>query len=448
MFTVFWRRVVPVLILVCVGMTLQAAPYAAVVMDARDGRILHAENADARLHPASLTKMMTLYLVFEALQSGRLKPDQMVTISANAAAEPPTRLGLRAGQKARVMDLVRAAAVKSANDAATALGEAVGGSEREFGRMMTARAAALGMRNSSFRNAHGLSLSGHYSSARDMAILGRRLFYDFPQYYPIFGRTEVKSTGRTLYTTNRMLQTYRGADGIKTGYTNAAGYNLVASAERGEERVIAVVFGGRSSRTRNARVAELLDLGFRTAPAAVAVVRPRPLADPAVVAVQRPRPRGTPPDTLLARSVEALGNAVAGPAAAAERPAPPIVAPVAAAPVVVASAAAVPRSDRPRAKPFAPIAVATKAQSATPARAGWAVQLGAFKDKTYAQRIAARMAKAGLAPLRGAKPAVTRTQVSGVTLYRARLTGLTRAKAEAACDALRARNQRCQAVAL
>nr|WP_103332360.1 D-alanyl-D-alanine carboxypeptidase family protein [Pseudotabrizicola formosa] len=245
-----------------------AAPYAAIVQDARTGEILHAENADTRLHPASLTKMLTLYITFEEIQRGRLSLDTMVTVTKSAAAKPPSRLGLKAGQKISVRHLIRAAATKSANDAASALGDHIGGSEAGFARRMDATAKALGMRNSTFKNANGLTANGHLSTARDMNTLGRRLFFDFPQYYNIFSRRSTDAGIATVRNTNsRFLDAYKGADGIKTGFTNAAGFNLTASAERGNVRIIATVFGGTSTAARNAKVAQLLDLGFKRAPA-------------------------------------------------------------------------------------------------------------------------------------------------------------------------------------
>lgn len=249
-----------------------AAPYAAVVMDARDGRILYERNGDARLHPASLTKMMTLYVAFDAIERGEISADQMVTISANAAREPPSKLGLRSGQKISLRHLIRAAALRSANDAATAIGEAISGSEAAFADRMTRTARALGMTSTTFRNAHGLTADGHLSTARDMTVLGRRLIYDFPDYYGIFGRIEDHAgIARVANTNRRFLGTYRGADGIKTGFTVAAGYNLTASAKRGQERIVATVFGGTSVVWRNAKMSELLDIGFREAPTQVAV---------------------------------------------------------------------------------------------------------------------------------------------------------------------------------
>ena len=296
-----------------------AAPYAEMVMDARTGEVLRSRNADARLHPASLTKMMTLYVAFEAVRRGELTLDTPVRVSRNAAAEPPSKLGLRSGQRIALRYLIRAAAVKSANDAATAIGEAISGSEEAFAARMTRTARALGMESTTFRNAHGLTRSGHLSTARDMTVMGRRLFFDYPEYYNLFSRRQTDANvARVRNTNRRLLDAYPGADGIKTGYTNAAGFNLVASAERNGVRVIATVFGGRSTATRNARIVELFDMGFDRAPRHAAVRRPapptygevasvgpvapersarppmRPGADGIVVAlgVARPEPRG------------------------------------------------------------------------------------------------------------------------------------------------------------
>ncbi|CAM3807720.1 D-alanyl-D-alanine carboxypeptidase family protein [Phaeobacter inhibens] len=252
-----------------------AAPYAAMVIDARTGEVLHSRNADTRLHPASLTKMMTLYIAFEAVRNGEISLDTKVKISRNAASEQPSKLGLKTGQRIAFRYLIRAAAVKSANDAATAIGETLAGSEAAFARRMTRTAKALGMSRTTFKNAHGLTQKGHMSTARDMTTLGRHLLYDYPEYYNLFSRRSTDAGVRKVPNTNRrLLAAYRGADGIKTGYTRAAGFNLVASAERGNERVIATVFGGKSSTSRNAKVAELLDLGFRRAPSRAKLRRP------------------------------------------------------------------------------------------------------------------------------------------------------------------------------
>lgn len=257
----------------------KSAPYAALVMDARTGEVYHSQNADTRLHPASLTKMMTLYIAFQAIQRGEITLDTEVRITQDAANEPPSKLGLRAGQTIRLRYLIRAAAVKSANDAATSIGIAISGSEQAFARRMNATAAAMGMTRTNFVNMHGLTASGHLSTARDMTVLGRHLIYDFPQYYNLFSRRSADAgIARVNNTNRRFLDAYSGADGIKTGFTNAAGYNLVASAERGQIRIIATVFGGTSTANRNAKVAELLDLGFAEAPRRATVRAPAPPA--------------------------------------------------------------------------------------------------------------------------------------------------------------------------
>ncbi len=264
----FWMGVV-------VPLSAIGAPYADMVMDARTGKVLSSENADTRLHPASLTKMMTLYIAFEAIENGEISPDKKVRISRQAASEPPSKLGLREGQRVRLRHLIRAAAVKSANDAATAIGQAIEGSEAAFARRMNRTAKALGMTRTTFKNAHGLTEKGHLSTARDMTILGRHLFYSYPDYYHLFSRINIDVGSRVVPNTNRrFLRDFKGADGIKTGYTNAAGFNLVASAERGNERIIATVFGGRSTKTRNQQVAKLLNYGFKKAPSHATVIKP------------------------------------------------------------------------------------------------------------------------------------------------------------------------------
>lgn len=264
-----------VLLLAIAPASVYAAPFAAVVMDARTGQVLHSVNHTARLHPASLTKMMTLYVAFEAVQNGEISLDTRVRISQRAASEPPSRLGLRAGQQIALRHLIRAAALRSGNDAATAIAEAISGSVPAFADRMNRTALAMGMRSTHFHNAHGLTETGHLSTAQDMAILSRQLFFDFPQYYNIFSRrSEDAGIARVTNTNSRFLDHYRGADGIKTGFTNAAGYNLAAMAERDGVRILVVVFGGRSAADRHSRVVDLMDRGFREAPRRVAVRRP------------------------------------------------------------------------------------------------------------------------------------------------------------------------------
>ncbi|MEO5363119.1 MAG: D-alanyl-D-alanine carboxypeptidase [Magnetococcus sp. DMHC-8] len=238
------------------------AGYADLVMDARTGRILHATHPDELRHPASLTKMMTLYLAFQALKSGHLRLDQMLPVSQHAANQEPSKLGLRAGQQIRVEDALLGLVTKSANDATMVVAEALGGSEEQFARMMTNKAKSLGMHRTVFRNPSGLPNDEQVTTARDMAILGYALIYHHPQYYPYFSRGGFTYAGVRHNNHNHLMSRYRGMDGIKTGYIRASGFNLVASTVRGPTRLIGVVFGGRSAVARDNRMAVLLDQSF------------------------------------------------------------------------------------------------------------------------------------------------------------------------------------------
>ncbi len=238
--------------------------YAAIVTEAGSGRELAAANADELRHPASLTKMMTLYLAFEALGEGRLRLDSPIQVSENAATMPPSRIGLVPGMTISVEEAILALVTKSANDAAAALGEHLAhGSEDRFAQMMTLKARSLGMTHSVFRNASGLPDAEQVSTARDMALLGRRLMKDFPDRFGYFATPHFRFRGRVAFNHNRLLQEYEGADGIKTGYVNDSGFNLVASANRSGVRLVAAVFGGRTGRERDRHMMALLDQGFR-----------------------------------------------------------------------------------------------------------------------------------------------------------------------------------------
>ncbi len=239
-----------------------SAGYADLVMNAKTGRILHATHPDELRHPASLTKMMTLYLAFQALKSGQLHLDQQLPISQNAAAQEPSKLGLRAGHQIRVEDALLGLVTKSANDATVVVAEALGGSEEQFARLMTEKARALGMSHTVFRNPSGLPNPEQVTTARDMAILGYALVYHYPQYYPYFSRDGFTYAGVHHHNHNHLMSRYRGMDGIKTGYIRASGFNLVASTVRGPTRLIGVVFGGRSAVARDNKMATLLDQAF------------------------------------------------------------------------------------------------------------------------------------------------------------------------------------------
>ncbi|MEM8699071.1 MAG: serine hydrolase [Pseudomonadota bacterium] len=410
----------------------KAAPYAAMVMDMRDGRVMHSRGADRRQHPASLTKMMTLYLTFEAIQHGHIKLDTRVRVSRKAASQTGSRLRLRAGERVTVRDMIRATAIKSANDAAMVLAEVIGGSEKRFAQMMTARARQLGMASTTYKNPHGLTRTGHLTTARDQARLARHLFYDFPQYYNIFSRKTERAAGRRIWTTNRLLGTYRGIEGLKTGYTRAAGYNLVATAQRGSKRVIAVVMGGSSSRWRNARVAELLDMGFQRAKTRVAVSRPGRSAGIVVASAPVPRARPASQSTGLA----ALADVLRAPAHAAVDPGSHL----------APGAAALPQLRDGVAMAVAPTGSATNESSAPGGaplvpmprqRPRWAVIAGSYSDEAGAIAKLAKIAATRNLDLGGSESLISKRKGrSGATVYDVRFEGFSKARAEAVCDRL------------
>jgi len=480
-----------------------AAPYAAMVMDARTGEVLHSRNADTRLHPASLTKMMTLYIAFQAIERGEITLDTEVRISRNAASEPPSKLGVRAGQTIRLRYLLRAAAVKSANDAATAIGEAIAGSEEAFATRMNRTARAMGMRNTNFINAHGLTQSGHMSTARDMSVLGRHVIYDFPQYYNLFSRRTADAGIATVRHTNRRwLDAYDGGDGIKTGYTRAAGFNLVASAQRGQERIIVTVFGGSSTTARNARVTELMDMGFNRAPSRATVRRPNPpaamltsapatqsrsvtrksgLVSRSLRPVARPLPTAPVAEILVAAAETpavddvlndainaALVEAMAEPApqaepetvVVAEAPPEPIATPEPTVASLIATdtpvvtphlrpaslqTTAVAAVEAPAAKPAAPAAVVADSgpevvtRISTSGGRHWGVNVGRYNSRYDAERVLLRVALNEMSTLDGALRRVV--QRSGG--FDANFMGLSREGADLACRRLQARGTTC-----
>ena len=238
------------------------AGYASIVVNADSGRILHATNADTRNYPASLTKMMTLFMMFEALDVGKWTLNTKLKISARAVRQPASRLGLKRGQTITVKDAILALVTKSANDVATTVAENIAGSKRDFALMMTATARQLKMTRTTFRNASGLPHRGQMSTARDMARLARALLQHHHSYYHYFNTKSFRYAGRKHKNHNKLLTTYQGVDGIKTGYIRAAGYNIVASVKRGDARLIGVIFGGRNSKQRNRLMTKILNKGF------------------------------------------------------------------------------------------------------------------------------------------------------------------------------------------
>jgi len=462
-----WALVLAVALSALLAAPGRAAPYAAMVMDARTGEVLHSRNADTRLHPASLTKMMTLYIAFEAVRNGEITMDTPVRISRNAAAEPPSKLGLRAGQKLALRYLVRAAAVKSANDAATAIGEAISGSEAAFARRMTRTAKALGMTRTTFKNAHGLTENGHLSTARDMTILGRHLLYDYPEYYNLFSRRSTSAGIKTVTSHNRLLTSYKGADGIKTGYTRAAGFNLVASAQRGNERVIATVFGGKSSSSRNARVAELLDMGFKRAPSRAPLRKPnRPAyagnVDPggeaghvvrlvgAVKTSPRPVPRPGTETVLVAGADVPADDSHAEVIAAAVAEAMSTAVPV------VADSEAPEEAPRPVLRPqglaedladdLVEVSQPGPEQDqeivtrlSTSGERHWGINVGRYTSRYQAEKTLLRTALSEMETLDGTLRKVVRTKLG----FDANFMGMSEETAGLACRRLKARNVTC-----
>ncbi len=239
-----------------------SARYSSIVVDNATGRVIEAANPDAPRYPASLTKLMTLYMAFEALRDHRISLGQTVPVSVRSASMEPTKLGLVPGSTLTVNDAILAIVTKSANDAACALGELLGGDEDRFAQMMTLRARALGMTGTTFRNASGLPDAQQITTARDLALLAHHLIQDFPDQYHYFSEPMFYFHGQAIPNHDRMLTDYEGADGLKTGYTLASGHNLVTSALRGDVRLIGVVMGARSNPERDAHMASLLDAGF------------------------------------------------------------------------------------------------------------------------------------------------------------------------------------------
>ncbi|MBA4000678.1 MAG: serine hydrolase [Brevundimonas sp.] len=408
--------------------------YAAIVVDAESGEVLFARRADNPRYPASITKVMTLYMTFEALADGRIKPDDMITVSPRAASQPPSKLGLAAGQRISVDDAIRSLAVRSANDIAVAIAEHVGGSEARFAAMSTLRAQELGMTQTRFVNPHGLPDSRQISSARDLAILSRAVMRDYPQYYHYFGQHHWVYNGRQYGNTNGLLHSGNGYDGIKTGFTNASGYNLAASAVRDGRRIITVVLGGRSSRSRNDHVAELMNTGFE-------VERRRAAGESIQVAQAFFESRGYGVGSAASgpvqyASVETFGSdsQPESTTAVAFTSAPANTAGVTASPSFTAALNGAPSQQ----------AALRPAREAEPARQSgtWAVQVGAFRDRTVADNWLTEVNRRFRTQFTGAERAV---QTAG-EWYRSRFTGLTEDSARAACAALAERRVTCMVV--
>ncbi len=367
-----------------------AARYSAIVIDADTGQVLHERSASVRRYPASLTKVMTLYMVFDALDRGKLRLSQSLPVSRRAAGQAPSKLGLKRGQRILVRDAILALVTKSANDAATVLAEAVGGTEAKFARMMTKRAWALGMKRTSFRNASGLPNRRQKSTARDMGILARALMRDHPNYYRFFATRSFKWGKRRHRNHNTLLSSYAGADGIKTGYIRASGFNLIASAKRDGRRLIGVVFGARSPRSRDAKMRHLLDDGFRQLGKLRVARRDYRLRGRTGVPIPKRKP--------IVVQVEGLA------------PAP-------------------------------------NKQTAEFGADQWGVQVGIFRTPSGAKRRAGQATKVAPSYLKRENILVVPYQQGRRELYRARVLGLSEVEARKVCRVLKRKKFRCAPVA-
>ena len=385
------------------------ARYASIVIDYDTGRVLHETNADTRNYPASLAKMMTLYLAFEALDRGTLKLDQRLTVSRRAAGMPAAKLGLKRGERITVKNTILALVTRSANDAAVVMAETLAGKETKFARLMTAKARELGMKRTSFRNASGLPNRRQMSTARDMAALARALIRDFPKRYAYFSTKQFIYKGRKHRNHNRLLKSYSGADGIKTGYIRASGFNLAASVKRNGRRLIAVVFGGKTPRSRDRHIAKLLDRGF----AKLASIGPDKIPPP---------PPRKPAFALAADFAPSQGTAPAQPApsrkaAAQKKPTPP----------------------------KAPVVEIGSSETAVP-DPSWGIQVGAYYRYKPAKKAAVAAAKRLPELLENTRVTITHIQGQRGRIYRSRLVGLTEAKARAACRSLTKKKLDCLVV--
>jgi len=250
--------------IILLGMFLApaCAKYASIVIDVNTARVYHELNADTRNYPASLTKMMTTYMLFEALSDGEVQLNTPMRVSARASRQPSSKLWLEPGSSISVELAIRALITKSANDVAVVVAEHLGGTERKFAKLMTLKAKTIGMNRTNFRNASGLPNRHQLSTARDIAKLAIRLYRDFPEYYHYFARTQFTFRGTTFRSHNKVLQKYNGADGLKTGYISASGFNIAVSAVRGHNRIVGILFGGRTAKTRDRHIQSLMDRSF------------------------------------------------------------------------------------------------------------------------------------------------------------------------------------------
>lgn len=390
---------------------------AAIIVDADSGAILYESNAKTRTYPASLTKMMTLYLLFEAVEAKQFKLDDLLAVSAHAAKQPATDLGLTKGQQITVEKAILALVVHSANDVAVVIAEALGGTENKFAAMMTKKAHELGMKSTTFRNASGLPNPEQVTTARDMAILARALIARFPGFYAYFSAHSFTHRGRVYTSHNRVLLSYPGADGLKTGYIRASGFNLATSATRDGHRLVAVVLGGKSARSRDLKMIDLLDQGF-----ALATKKSATQVAGAMLPAAPTQPRAK----------------AAGAAAMATALIPP------AKPEAEMVQVETIQTETIQVASLEPLSTpADDTSKASTGKRAWGIQVGAFNSYEPALRAANRASKRVASLVKTAQVVVDETAKGKTTLYRARLIGLSKKNAQAACKKLKAKAIDC-----
>jgi D-alanyl-D-alanine carboxypeptidase len=467
---------------VVAGLTFSApafanSKYAGIVVDAKTGKVLYGEDADQLRYPASLTKMMTLYLAFEALEAGRISKSTPVPFSKKAASEPPSKLGVRAGKAITVEQAILSLVTRSANDSATALGELLGGSEQRFARMMTNKARALGMTRTTYRNANGLPNTEQKTTARDQARLGLALRQHFPQYYDYFSTRSFRFGKQTIGNHNRLLGNVRGVDGIKTGYTRASGFNLVTSAQLDGRSIVAVVMGGTSGGARDAQMRKLVAKYMPSASRRgngnlIAEAPAAPVATVAETAVAEAEVQATAPSAPVASAASALPNTGPVPdfrysgesvanvemAYAAAKPASdnPVLAVKSAPNTLDAQSAKLTRQTLASADVDTQITnsvARAEASAGTQARQqadvqpqGWVIQIGATADKAQAMTLLGNAKEKGGKVLRGATPFTVAFGDGAAQVYRARFGGFDdQNKAVNACKVLKKKGFACWA---
>ncbi len=391
-----------------------ARSFGALLMDADSGRVMRAINPDVPNHPASLTKIMTLYLLFDALEAGRIHLHDPMVVSAHAAQQAPSKLGLSPGQSLSVNDAILALVTKSANDAAVVVAEHLGGTEANFAAEMTRKARELGMQRTIFRNASGLPIVGQWSTPRDMAVLARALVHNHAQEYHYFATREFDYGGQVIATHNHLLGKYEGADGIKTGYIASSGFNLVASAKRNGHRIIGVVFGGTSVRDRDRRMMALLDVGFASEAGAVRVE---------TATADRPDAADPSEDKTIAENAPVSEDEAEDPQVSA---------------VMRSMAAAAPAA---AAKPLQPVVGAGDADESP-----WGIRLGAFGQRAKAERIATAATKRLGELVSDGRTQVVQAHLRHAVVYRAEVVGLAESDAQRACHAMRHHGAACKVI--